>query len=762
MSERIMGTAPARIAEPAPRGNAMSGRVSPPTARPGFRWVAPLASGLAVLLAGSCMVAVVQGTSWLAHCALAVAVVVAIGVALQRLPAVAVLVAQVVGLLLTLTALFSDGFLPGPEAFEAFGDHVREAGAQIDSGIAPVVPTPGMLFLITMAFGVLAIAVYAIAVSADAPAAGGVPLLVTVAVPAALSPELLPWWTLVLAAAGYGLLLVARDDALRRGGALVTGGIAVVAVAAVLGLAIGGAATVVGTQGRFAAGGGGGSGGGSIGLNPFTSLRGQLTQNEPVELFRTTGLPRPTYLRALTLSTYEPDAGWAAATPRPGIPLAGPMTADAPAGDPLQVTVDNVGFRDYWLPVYGQPESVTGVDESRWAYDASSGIAYSQRPREEETWQQAGVLPAPSAAQLRAASGPSRVDPVYRDTTGVDPRVTQLAADVTRGAATPFDRAVALVEFFTGPDSQFRYSLETAPGSGDDALVDFLTVGRAGYCEQYASAMAVMLRTQGVPARVAVGFTAGTEADGYRTVTTRDAHAWVEAWFPGWGWTTFDPTPLTDGRTVVPPYVQEAVGDGPADAAAPAPAEEIPQPLPEPAAPDAGEVPIPEDAPQPESPAADEGGFPIAIPLVVLLVAALAAAPFLVRRTLHGRRLAAAAAGGPGAGRAAWDELLATSRDHGGSPSEGDTVRTGARDLVRTHDLDDRTQDSLREVVQLVEAEWYGDEPPARGALERPLGAVLGAVAASGGRRGWKARVLPRSLLTLRPTRIERDRTPTG
>jgi transglutaminase-like putative cysteine protease len=691
------------------------------------------------------MVAVVQGTVWLADSAIAVAVVVALGITLQRLPGVVVALAQLAGLLITLCALFADTFLPGPEAFEAFGDHVREAGAQIDSGIAPVVPTPGMLFLITAAFGLLAVALHALSVSAEAPAAGGVPLLCAVAVPAALSADLLPWWTVTLAAAGYGLVLVARDGVLRRGRALVTGGIAVVAVAGVLGLALGGAATIVGTQGRFASGGGG-SGGGAIGLNPFTSLRGQLTQNEPVELFRTTGLPRPTYLRALTLSDYEPNTGWAAATPRPGIPLAGPLTPDAPPGEQLQVTVENVGFRDYWLPMYGQPASVTGVDADRWAYDRSSGVAYSQRPREEETWQQAGVLPAPTAEQLRDAAGSSRVDPIYRDTTGVDPRVADLAGDVTRESATPFDRAVALVEYFTGPQSPFRYSLETAPGSGDDALVEFLTVGRAGYCEQYASAMAVMLRTQGVPARVAVGFTAGTDADGYRSVTTRDAHAWVEAWFPGYGWTTFDPTPLTDGRTVVPPYVQEAVGDASADAPQAPPVEEEPQPLPEPAAPDAADAPAPQDLPQP-GPAADEGGFPIALPLAILLVVALLAAPFVVRRVLHARRLAAAAAGGAGASRAAWDEVLATSRDHGGTPSEADTVRSSARELVRTHDLDERTQDSLREVVQLVEAEWYGAEPPPQGALRRPLDEVLGAVAGSG-RRGWVARLLPRSLLT--------------
>jgi hypothetical protein len=719
--------------------------------------VSALAGGIAVLLAGTCLSAVVQGTEWLADSAVAVAVVVAVGIALQRLPGVVVLLGQVVALLLMLSARFAGGFVPGGDTVTAFADHVREAGTQIDSGIAPVVPTPGMLFLITAAFGLLAVAVYAISVSANAPAAGGVPLLCVVAVPAALSAEALPWWALVLAAAGYGLLLVARDGAFGRGHAVVTGGIAVVAVAGVLGLAVGGATTVVGTQGRFAAGGGGGSGGGgAIGLNPFTSLRGQLTQNDPVELFRTTGLPRPTYLRALTLSDYKANTGWSAAAPRPGIPLAGPLTPDAPAGEALRVTVRNVGFRDYWLPVYGQPGSVSGVDASRWAYDQSSGIAYSQRPREEETWQQTGVLPAPTAEQLRAATGGSRVDPVYRNTTEVDPRVAQIAADVTRGSRTNFDKAVALVEYFTGPQSQFRYSLETAPGSSGDALVDFLTVGRAGYCEQFASAMAVMLRTLGLPARVAVGFTAGTDADGYRSVTTRDAHAWVEAWFPGYGWTTFDPTPLTDGRTIVPPYVQEAVGDAPGSAGQPAPAAQEQDPQPAAPAQTTPEDQTPQTVPPPDVPAADERGVPILPPLLVVLVAALLAAPVTARRVLHRRRLAAAAAGGAGAGRAAWDEVLATSRDHGGTPDEGDTVRGAARRLVADHDLDERAQDELREVVRLVEEEWYGGEPPSRAALSGPTSAVLAAV--GHGRRTWLARLFPRSLATA--LRRPRESTP--
>ena len=70
-----------------------------------------------------------------------------------------------------------------------------------------------------------------------------------------------------------------------------------------------------------------------------------------------------------------------------------------------------------------------------------------------------------------------------------------------------------------------------------------MEVTRAGYCQHYAGAMALMLRTLGIPARVAVGFTAGTWKAGVWTVTDQQAHAWVEAWFAGYGWLAFDPTP---------------------------------------------------------------------------------------------------------------------------------------------------------------------------------------------------------------------------
>ena len=78
---------------------------------------------------------------------------------------------------------------------------------------------------------------------------------------------------------------------------------------------------------------------------------------------------------------------------------------------------------------------------------------------------------------------------------------------------------------------------------GAPPLAHFVAEGKRGYCQHFAGAMALMLRMLGIPARVAVGFTSGTHEDGGWTVTDHNAHAWVEVWFPGYGWLPFDPTP---------------------------------------------------------------------------------------------------------------------------------------------------------------------------------------------------------------------------
>lgn len=713
--------------------------------RPPLPWTTALTAGLAVLLAGVPVSAVVQDATWFGDGVLVVGAVVGVGMLLHRAGAVVVAAGQLVAVLGVLTARFTSSgiaaVVPGPAAWGDFGSLVAGAGEQISVGIAPVAATPEILFLVTAAFGLVAVAVHLAAVGAHAPAAGGVALLAMFAVPAALSDDLLPWWTLVGAAAGFGLLLLAREGARRE----FAGGTALVAGAVVVALGMGAAAAFIGTTGRFE-GSAGGGGGGSIGLSPFTALRGQLEKNTRTELFRVRGLPQATYLRALTLSEFVPNTGWRATRPDPGPALPGTVLPSF-RGTPTTIDIENVGFRDYWLPVYGTPVAVSGLPGGQWTFDERSGTAYTARPRQDGSWTQVASLAQPTAAQLRAADGPGQPGAAYLAVQGVDPRVTALARAVVAGRTTAFDRAMALQDFFTGPGSQFTYSLQTAPGNGDDALVEFLTTGKKGYCEQFASSMAVMLRTLGVPTRVAVGFTGGTVQGDYRSITTGDAHAWVEAWFPGIGWTTFDPTPLTDGRTVTPPYVAEAQaqagggGTGGPDPTAQGdrqrPAPPTAAPAPDVAAPDVA-APVAAAPPGPPT-------WPFVVLAAVLLVGGAALVPAALRIRDRRRRLAAVDGGGPDAATAAWAELLADSQDRGAPTPPSDTVRSGARRLVHCHQLDGGAQQALRELVGAVEASWYGSEQPTAGKLAGPLGTVRAAIAAER-RLTLRERLLPRSV----------------
>ncbi len=117
------------------------------------------------------------------------------------------------------------------------------------------------------------------------------------------------------------------------------------------------------------------------------------------------------------------------------------------------------------------------------------------------------------------------------------------ALAVTRGARSPYAAAVSLEAWFRSRGG-FTYTSRPAVFASAP-LVGFVVQTRAGYCQYFAGAMALMLRYAGVPARVAVGFSSGTydQRHGVWTVTDHEAHAWVEAWFRGFGWLPFDPTP---------------------------------------------------------------------------------------------------------------------------------------------------------------------------------------------------------------------------
>ena len=138
----------------------------------------------------------------------------------------------------------------------------------------------------------------------------------------------------------------------------------------------------------------------------------------------------------------------------------------------------------------------------------------------------------------------------------------RLAEDVAGHAASPYAAAAALEAWFRAGG---RFTYTNRPERFASApLVGFVSRSRAGYCQQFAGAMALMLRYLGVPARVAVGFSSGAydPERGVWTVTDHDAHAWVEAWFRGYGWLPFDPTPAArPGRgQLSAPYAKAADG----------------------------------------------------------------------------------------------------------------------------------------------------------------------------------------------------------
>ncbi len=139
---------------------------------------------------------------------------------------------------------------------------------------------------------------------------------------------------------------------------------------------------------------------------------------------------------------------------------------------------------------------------------------------------------------------PFGVRRIHRPELGRYAPLDRLAEAVAGTARTPYAATAALMTWFRRTGG-FRYT-NRPPASGATApLVDFVTRTRAGYCQHFAGAMALMLRYLGVPARVAVGFSSGTydAGTGQWNVTDHDAHAWVEVWFRGYGWLPFDPTP---------------------------------------------------------------------------------------------------------------------------------------------------------------------------------------------------------------------------
>ncbi len=177
------------------------------------------------------------------------------------------------------------------------------------------------------------------------------------------------------------------------------------------------------------------------------------------------------------------------------------------------------------------------------AYDsAQSYINLDGNHPSNTYWAMANIL-APDPNELRSAGSdyPPRIANRYLQVPPLDPRIAELARTVTAHAPSAYDKAKAIETYL---QQNYGYTLELPATSPADPLANFLFERRQGHCEYFASAMAMMLRTLGIPSRVATGFRVGEFNDltGSYIVRARDAHAWVEVYFPNQGWTTFDPT----------------------------------------------------------------------------------------------------------------------------------------------------------------------------------------------------------------------------
>ncbi len=175
--------------------------------------------------------------------------------------------------------------------------------------------------------------------------------------------------------------------------------------------------------------------------------------------------------------------------------------------------------------------------------DASGALYNLDQEHPINRYQADSELPDIDSDALRLASNavPEGAD-AYLNLPPLDLRISQLAEQITSSAPSNYEKALAIEQYLR---THFGYTLQLGRTHPQDPLANFLFERKQGHCEYFASSMAVMLRTLGIPSRIVNGFRGGEFNDltGQYVIRASNAHSWVEAFFPGFGWISFDPTP---------------------------------------------------------------------------------------------------------------------------------------------------------------------------------------------------------------------------
>lgn len=626
--------------------------------------------------------------------------------------------------------------VPVRETWQRLGELAAEGTRSVEVQAVPATVDVGILFLLCLGVGVLAIVADLLAATLRAPALAGLPLVALLSVPSTVGPDRTDAFLFVLACIAFLALLRAGKPPRESGLAVVVGAMTVVATL-IVPLVLPPVSDEPAASDRV--------GGLLSGVNPVLDLGQSLRREAPRIIINYTSRSGDgQYLRLVSLQNFtgdlwEPDEVEIDRDNRPQLVGSPPGMADdvATETDTVWVSVQNLGSP--WLPAPYPATSIAGLI-GNWFWDAETLTFTSPNSTSRgQDYRVTSLIVQPTPAQLVGAGpAPAEFARFLELPEGMPEIIAETAASVTASATSDYARAFALQEFFR--NGSFSYS-ETAPvdngydGTGMEMIAAFLEA-KAGYCVHFASAMAVMARTLGIPSRVAVGTLPGaiTEQldEGRRVmqVSTSDLHAWPELYFDGIGWVRFEPT---TSRGFVPEY---------ADRESPGVPSLPPIDRPEPTtAPTQTAAPVPTAGPD-EDVATGSSDVPLLAARIGIAALALGLLllPALVRALVRRRRLSKLASGAPLAATG-WRELLDTALDLGVEPGDTTTPREAAVELGDSIEL--------ARTVAALEREAFAPPAAVSGMIRfTDVNAVLRQLRS---RASWRTRVraalAPRSLL---------------
>lgn len=325
---------------------------------------------------------------------------------------------------------------------------------------------------------------------------------------------------------------------------LVTGGV-LGAVALVAGVLVAPRLPGADAPGLIALDGRGGGNNPRVTLSPLVDIRARLIDQRRTIVF-TVRSEVPSYWRMTSLDRFDGQIWSSGGTfeEAQGALPNGVTPARASEQVGQEFTIEALSA--IWLPAAYEPTAVDSGDlDVRWEPASSTLIVDQERATSDGTqYRVVSSIPRLTPTELRQA--PAAPPELLAHYTALPEDFSSVARtqaqQVVEGAATDYDRALALQGFFR---EGFEYSTGVPAGHGDSAVDAFLA-RRVGFCEQFAGAFAAMARSVGIPARVAVGFTPGQRdpADlGRFIVRGEHAHAWPEVYLSGFGWVAFEPTP---------------------------------------------------------------------------------------------------------------------------------------------------------------------------------------------------------------------------